>query len=101
VKVNKKIVFAVAYIVVALIGYTLFTKYSFSKYEEERAILEAEFAARFPSLKGFEPDYFFLSSVWGRNVVWVGLALVFGGLVVAFVLMTISDLLAERRKKNT
>ncbi len=98
-KVNKRIVFAVAYIVAALIGYTLFVKYSLSIYEEERAILEAEYAA-----KGYDPrwfEYFFLlDSAHGRNVVWVGLALAFGGLVGAFVLMTISDVLTERRKKN-
>ena len=99
-KVNRKAVFAITYIVVALAGYILFVKYSFSNYEEERAIMEAEFAARFPSLKGYEPDYFFLSSVWGRNVVWVGLALTFGGMVSAFALMTISDVLSERKKKN-
>ena len=84
-KANKKIVFAAAYIVVALIAYPLFVKYSLSKYEEERAILEAEYAA-----KGYDPrwfEYFFLlDSAHGRNVVAVGWVL---GLGSPFVILAI------------
>ena len=95
-RINKKIVFAAAYIVVALVGYALFVKYSLSKYEEERAILEAEYAAMGHDPRWFE-YFFFYDSVHGRNVVWVGGALVFGGLIGAFVLLTISGALKERR----
>jgi hypothetical protein len=97
VKANKKIVFAAAYIVVALVGYTLFAKYSLSKYEEERAILEAEYAAIFPSLKGFEPDYFFMSSVWGRNMITVGSVL---GLSSPFVIQAIFRVVDKTERKG-
>ena len=53
------------------------------------------------SLKGFGPDYFFFDSVWGRNVLWFGIALIYGGLIGAFVLTTISGVLNERRKKES
>jgi len=60
-----------------------------------------EHRADMKSLKGFGPDYFFFDSVWGRNVLWFGIALIYGGLIGAFVLTTISGVLNERRKKES
>jgi len=97
VKVNKKTVFAAAYVVVALVAYAPFVKYSFSKCREEYALLEAEWVARYPSLKGFEPDYFFMSSLWGRNVVTVGSLL---GLGSPFVVLTIFRVVDKTEKKG-
>jgi len=98
VNASGKIVFAVAYIVVALIAYCFFFDYSVRKWREEYAALEAEWVAKYPSLKGYGPEYFFFSSVWGRNVVWGGIALVFGGPIGALVLLRISRLLGKGRK---
>lgn len=96
---SKKGVFVVAYVVVAFVAFVLFFYYSFSRYSEERAINEAEFLARYPSLRGFAPDYYpFPSSVYGRNVFWFGIVLIFGGLISWLVLTIGSGMLSARRR---
>lgn len=95
-KVNKKIVFAVAYIVGALIAYPLFVKYSLSKYEEERAILEAEYAAMGHDPRWFE-YFFLLDSVHGRNVVAVGWVLGLGSPFVILAMFRMVDKTGKAR----
>ena len=97
-KVNKKIVFAVAYIVGALIAYLFFIEYSVKKHQEEVEIRTAEWVAR-TGLPAYLYDDFFFTSVYGRNVVAVGTTLIYGGLIGAFVLLTVFGVLNER--KNT
>jgi hypothetical protein len=93
--VNKKIAFTVAYIVVALIAYLFFFNYNLAKYKEEYAILEAEWIARYPSLKGFGPEYFFSQSVYWRNVVALGCVLGLGSPIVFHIVFSLLD----RKKK--
>ena len=100
-KVNKKIAFAVVYIVCALVGYLYFIDYSVKRYQEDVAIQEAEWIAAGHSPQWFEPDYFFGNSVYGRNVHLVGAVLVVAGSIGASVLLSVSDVLNKRRKKNS
>ena len=101
VKVNKKTVFVVAYIVVAFVAYVLFFNYNYSKFKEGEAINEAWWIARGDVNLEFYHGYVqegFFSKVYGRNVVNVGIALIFGGSIGALVLAMISDVLSARRK---
>ena len=87
-KVNRKTVFAVAYIVCALIAFGLFFNYSYSQFEEYDAVQRAEWVAR-----GFSAEFYdgyvregMGMTVYGRNVMIFGPALIFGGLIGALVL---------------
>jgi hypothetical protein len=94
-KANKKTIFAIAYIVVALIAYMLFVKHSVSKYEEELAIRTAEWVA-----KGCDPrwyDYFFFESIYYKNVIWVGCILGIGSPLVLLAVFRVLDK-TERKK---
>jgi len=98
VKVNRKIVFAVAYIIVALIAYTLFVKYSYAKYDDYTAIKRAEWIAAGHSAEDYdnyaqEPFRF---TVYGRNMVTVGWILALVTPIVFHVVFTVQD----RRKKS-
>ncbi len=95
-KANRKVVFIVAYVVVALIAYIFFVNYSFSKYVEERTMKEAEWAALDRDPRWYE--YFFTESVYYRNMIWVGIGLLFGEWIGAYVLIGGSELLKMRRK---
>ena len=92
---NRKTVFVAAYIivvVVAFLAYALLYNYSYSKYEEWVAIQEAKWIAR-----GFSAEFYlkyvqeggFLSTVWGKNVISVGFALILGSTIGAIVLFVI------------
>lgn len=85
-----------AYIVVAFVAYVLFFYYSCLKFNEEKAIMEAEFLAESPPWLGLEPDYPFLGSVYGRNVFWGGIVLVWSILSVAMV----TFLLLDRKERS-
>jgi uncharacterized membrane protein (DUF485 family) len=101
-KVNRKTVFAVAYIVCALIAFGLFFNYSYSQYEEYDAIQRAKWIARGWSAELYD-GYVregIGATVYGRNVTNFGLVLIFGGLIGAFVLTTISGVLNERRARE-
>jgi len=97
--VGKKIVFAVAYIVCALFAYGFFFDFSMKKYQEEYAILEAEWIAM-----GRDPrwmEYWFFDSVWGKGAVGVGIALLSGGLIGEFIILSVSDVRSKKRKKES
>jgi len=88
--VNKRIVFAVAYIVGALIAYLYFIDYSVKKHQEEVDIKSAEWTAR-TGLPAYLYDDFFITSVYGRNVVNVGLALGLGSPFVILAMFRVLD----------
>ena len=81
---NKKKVLAVTYIICAIGAFLLFFKYSHDKYLEEYAIRAAEWEAR-TGLSAEWFDYFWAESVYSRNVLYFGLALV---IVSAFLAIT-------------
>jgi hypothetical protein len=94
-----KIVFAVAYIIGALIAFRLFFDYSYSQYEEYDAAQRARWIARGWSAEEYD-GYVregFLPTVYGRNVINFGLALIFGGLIGAFILSLVSQVQSEKR----
>ena len=73
---NRKIVFAVACIVAALVAYVLFINYSYSQYEEYDAIQRAEWIARGWSAElydGYAREGIF-ATVYGSNVTNFGLS---------------------------
>lgn len=89
-KVSVKFVYVVACIVVVS-AYLYFLDYSFAEWREYDDIRRAESIAREGS-----PDFYdkyeregFGMTVYGRNVVNVGLALMFAGLISTFLLAAI------------
>ncbi len=72
---NKKKALAVTYIICAIVAFLLFFKYSHDKYVEEYAIRAAEWEARTGSSAAWY-EYFWAESVYRRNVLYFGLALV-------------------------
>jgi hypothetical protein len=97
---RKIVLVVVVYIVVALVAYYFFFDWNKRKWREESDALTAEFLARYPNMKGFESDDFFFSSVWGRNAVWGGIALLLGSITVAFVLETVSQIRKDKRTRT-
>lgn len=97
---SRKTVLVVVYIVVALVAYYFFFDWNIRKWREELDAMTAEFWARHPDMKGFEPDYFFFYSVWGRNAVWGGIALLFGSIITAFVLEKASEMRKDKRTRT-
>ena len=105
-KTYKKIIFVAAYIiviVVAFLAYALFYNYNYSKYEEYEATQEAKWIAR-----GFSAEFYwkyvyeggFLSTVWGKNVMTVGFAMILGSMIGAIVLFAISQPQDGRRAQE-